>query len=76
MADVERTDQRSCGCRESAIFALTALIVWPAWVAMSGSLSTDSLLPVAIAYPFVVIGAGVAGKIAGMLWARYRATTR
>lgn len=43
---------------------------------MSGSLSTDSLLPVAIAYPFVVIGAGVAGKIAGMLWARYRATTR
>jgi hypothetical protein len=69
---LERT-ARPCGCKSGAAFSLAALAGWPAWILLpdppDGALSIGLAT---VAYPAVVIGAGVAGKLGGIAVGRWR----
>lgn len=69
---LERT-ARPCGCKSGAALSIVALVGWPLWRLLSG-LPQDALaIGLAIvAYPAVVVAAGIAGKLAGILVGRWR----
>ncbi|WP_411719964.1 hypothetical protein [Mycetocola sp.] len=46
--------------------ATVALIGWPVWAVLTQEVGFEQLLPIAVAYPVVVVGAGVIGKLFGM----------
>jgi hypothetical protein len=57
----------ACGCKSGAAFVVAALVAWPVWVALSGPPTTPADVVLSIAtYAGVVVGAGVAGKVAGI----------
>lgn len=67
------TTARPCGCKSGAAAALGALIIWPAWMFASGAPHTLLGWGVAIvAYPLLVVAAGVAGKVVGIATGRWR----
>jgi hypothetical protein len=56
-----------CGCRAGAMLSLAALVGWPMWTLAAHP--PGSVLSLVLAVPLylaVVVGAGVAGKIAGI----------
>jgi predicted lysophospholipase L1 biosynthesis ABC-type transport system permease subunit len=62
----ERT-AHPCGCKSGAAMSLAAVVAWPAWILATSP--PDSVLGAVLAVPLylaVVIGAGAAGKLAGM----------
>jgi hypothetical protein len=64
---------RPCGCKSGAALSIAALVGWPAWQLASGPPHTPLGIALAfIAYPLVVVGAGVLGKLGGILVGRER----
>lgn len=60
---LERT-ARPCGCKSGALMSLAALVAWPVWIATSAALRTlAGLAQSLVAYAFVVLAAGVIGKL-------------
>src|SRR3954453_7928885 len=62
----ERT-AHPCGCKSGAAMTLAAVVAWPAWVLATSP--PDSVFSAVLAVPIylaVVIGAGAAGKLAGI----------
>src|SRR6185437_6872876 len=67
------TTARPCGCKSGAAAALGALIFWPAWMLASGAPHTLFGWGTAIvAYPLLVVAAGVTGKVVGIATGRWR----
>jgi hypothetical protein len=48
------------------VAATVALLGWPTWALLTHESTPEQLLPLAVAYPVVVIGAGIIGKLFGM----------
>lgn len=70
--ELERT-ARPCGCKSGAALSLVALAGWPAWIFASGLPDTPvGLVLIFVGYAFVVIGAGILGKLAGIAAGRHR----
>jgi hypothetical protein len=68
-----RQTARPCGCKSGAAFTLAALVGWPVWIAISGVPHNPIEIGTApFVYAGVVIGAGVAGKLAGIAVGRAR----
>jgi hypothetical protein len=62
-----------CGCKSGAAAVLVALVAWPIRVVRSGVPTTPlAVLWVVITYGFVVVGAAIAGKVAGIVVGRAR----
>ncbi len=63
---LERT-ARPCGCKSGALMSLAALVAWPVWIATSAAPRTlAGLAQSLVAYAFVVLAAGVIGKLSGI----------
>ena len=69
-----RRTARPCGCKSGAAASLFVLVAWPAWIVESGRWpdSIVGALAALLVYAFAVIGAGVAGKVAGIVVVRHR----
>ena len=68
----ERT-AHPCGCKSGAAMSLAAVVGWPAWILATSA--PDSVMSAVLAVPVylaVVIGAGAAGKLAGIAVGRGR----
>jgi hypothetical protein len=67
-----RATAHPCGCKSGAVASLVALFCWPLFVIVSSDLprSFVGALGAVVVYGVVVIGAGVAGKVAGILVGR------
>jgi hypothetical protein len=64
---------RPCGCKSGATLSAVALVSWPMWMWLSTSVATPrDILTATAAYPVVIITAGVAGKVAGIVIGRQR----
>lgn len=62
-----------CGCKSGAALALVALIAWPLRFILVGPPLTPLGLGLAIVgYAFVVVAAGLVGKVAGIVVGRWR----
>ncbi|HST67190.1 MAG TPA: hypothetical protein VLM05_18580 [Mycobacteriales bacterium] len=69
---LDRTE-RPCGCKSGAAAMLAAFVAWPVWAVVHGVTPTPAGIagPV-LAYPVVVIGGALGGKVAGILTGRLR----
>ena len=67
-----RATAHPCGCKSGAAASLLALFCWPVFVIASTRLPRSILgaLSALVVYGVVVIGAGVAGKVAGIVVGR------
>ena len=73
LRDRLRKTARPCGCKSGAAAALGTLIIWPAWIFASGAPRTLAGWGVAIVvYPLIVAGAGIVGKVTGIVAGRWR----
>ncbi len=62
-----------CGCKSGAALSLLAILAWPVWIWASGPPHAPLGIALALlAYPVVVLIAGFAGKLAGILTGRWR----
>jgi hypothetical protein len=62
-----------CGCKSGAALSLLAIVAWPVWTLTSGPPHTPLGIVLALlAYPMVVLVAGFAGKLAGILTGGWR----
>lgn len=68
-----RETAHPCGCKSGAALSLLAILAWPAWTWSSGPPQTPLGIGLAVlAYPVVVLVAGFAGKLAGIITGRLR----
>jgi hypothetical protein len=67
-----RATAHPCGCKSGAAASLFAMLFWPVFVVVSGRVprSIAGMLVAVVVYGGVVIGAGVAGKVVGIVVAR------
>jgi hypothetical protein len=66
--------ERPCGCKSGAALVLVALVAFPLWTfVVSGPPRTPLGVVLAVGiYAFVVVAAGVVGKVAGIVVGRWR----
>jgi hypothetical protein len=56
-----------CGCKSGAALTVIALLGWPIWMCLSPSVRTlGDVIVAVVAYPCVIVAAGVIGKVAGI----------
>jgi hypothetical protein len=68
-----RETERPCGCKSGAALTLLALVAWPVWTLAAGPPQTlAGILLAAAAYPVVVLVAALSGKVAGIVFGRWR----
>ena len=64
---------RPCGCKSGAAAVLVALVAWPIDVIVSGVPTAPlEMLWAVVTYAFVLVGAAIAGKVAGIVVGRRR----
>ena len=69
-----RATAHPCGCKSGAAMSLVALVGWPVFVIVTGRFPRSILGAIAaiFIYGVVVIGAGMIGKVAGIVVGRLR----